>query len=958
MRRALPALGLALLVTGVASPALAVRAHDALAGRPALERFLTASGGAPADASVRGVATWDAVPRAMRAPFAALRADLGAGWRASFDARTGVPRRLYGPGVSAPGSVASAKDAEAAARTVLERHVALLAPGSKASDFQLVSNDLTGGMRTVGFAQRASGLRVLGGQVSFRFKNDQLFVIASEALPHVRVASPTVAVAPETAQARASAWIDEDFGAGDASSVGEPLVLAVSGGGRRIDYHVVRPVTVDAAPLRFTVYVDSASGRPVAREQTNRFASADVLGHVVERSPSFGPRYDAPLPLAKVNVEGAQGKTSALGALTWSGASPTPVEVFLDGDRARVLNDAGPELILNVDLSDTQAFTWDASAIPDDDAQLITFVHAGLVREYAKTFAPTQGFLNLKVLATVNIADICNAFSDGTTINFYQAGSGCENTGRLADVVYHEYGHSLHAHAIIEGAGAFDGALSEGVSDYLAATITGDPAMGRGFFMTQTELRHLDPAWENTWPDDLSGEVHNDGLIIGQALWDMRKALVAKLGQVEGVAHANVLYYEGIRRASDIPTMHVEVLAADDDDGDLTNGTPNVCEINAAFGQHGLILASGKSVTPAFAPPNGSGFQVTLELQGLFQQCSSDALGDAILTWKNRDQPAEQGTIVMQAEGNLLTATIPPQDAGTVVRYGVNLAFADGATLLFPENPADRWYEFFVGDVIPLYCTDFETDPAADGWTHGLAAGEPNEGADDWHWGEPNGTGSNGDPLLAFSGDKCFGNDLRPEPQYNGHYQADIQNWAKTPVIDVMGHQNVRLQYRRWLNVEDGHFDQGSILSNDQPVWTNLDSQQGDGSDTHHVDGEWRFSDVDLSSTISPQGTVQLTFQLTSDAGVQMGGWTIDDLCVVAYEGSGPVDPCAGGGGGGAPPATGGGDAAGGGPGDQLEPGGGCDCKHAGTSSEDPAPLAALGALALAFASRRRRAAR
>ena len=111
------------------------------------------------------------------------------------------------------------------------------------------------------------------------------------------------------------------------------------------------------------------------------------------------------------------------------------------------------------------------------DAELSTYAHAGIVKSYAKRFAHSLAYLDKQLRATVNIDDACNAYSDGTTINFYRAGQGCENTGRIADVVYHEFGHSLHYQSIVFGVGDFDGALSEGISDYLAATITGDPAI-------------------------------------------------------------------------------------------------------------------------------------------------------------------------------------------------------------------------------------------------------------------------------------------------------------------------------------------------------------------------------------------------------------------------------------------------------------------------------------------------
>ena len=44
-------------------------------------------------------------------------------------------------------------------------------------------------------------------------------------------------------------------------------------------------------------------------------------------------------------------------------------------------------------------------------------------------------------------------------------------------------------HSVIAGVGTFDFALGEGLADYLSATITGDPGMGRGLFRDNAALR-------------------------------------------------------------------------------------------------------------------------------------------------------------------------------------------------------------------------------------------------------------------------------------------------------------------------------------------------------------------------------------------------------------------------------------------------------------------------------------
>ncbi|MBW2459730.1 MAG: DUF4215 domain-containing protein [Deltaproteobacteria bacterium] len=126
-----------------------------------------------------------------------------------------------------------------------------------------------------------------------------------------------------------------------------------------------------------------------------------------------------------------------------------------------------------------------------------------------------------------------------------------------------------------------------------------------------------------------------------------------------------------------------------------------------------------------------------------------------------------------------------------------------------------------------------------------------------------------------------FGNDLGG-CNYNGSYQNNKVNYGLSPTVDCTGYDHVRLHYRRWLNVEDGHFDQGSIYANDSLVWSNLDSAQGDDSNTHHQDHEWRFQDVDVSDQVA-DGEVAIKYEIASDQGLSLGGWTLDDFCLVGW---------------------------------------------------------------------------
>ena len=816
----------------------------------------------------------------------------GSQWQALVNPKTGVPQRIYGQGLPAVGSVANEATAEAFARAFLARHIELLAPGAAVEDFVLASNHLSGGIRSVGFFQHADGLRVLTGQVSFRFKNDRLFVIASEAQPNVAIEAPARSLDAEVAQklARDHVLAEED----EVSSVGlgaveGPFVLPVDGGHR-----VVTKVVVSSAkPMRrWDVFLDARDGAPVHREQTLMFESATVKYNAPLRGPS-GERRDWAATMADVDVSGDAWSATDEGLVEWVNADSVDLLMSIVSDRVRIHTEVGePATKLFEGVVDGDELVWNAADDELVDAQLNTFIHLNVARNYAKMLAPDLRWLNQQVEALVNIDDECNAVSDGTHVYFFQSSRTCENTGRIADVVYHEFGHSLHNHAVIPGVGAFDGSLSEGVSDYLASTITGDPGMGPDFFKGSSRpLRHIDPAGgEYVWPNDyVEGDVHSNGLIISGALWDLRKALIAKYGEEEGIAQTDRMYLEGIRRASDIPTMYVEVLAADDDDGDLNNGTPNLCDIVEAFSAHGLASLGVETGTLKNTLPSQDGFQVTMGTNATVLQCLNDTGNAATITWRLRDNPSVGGEVAMESDGaGVFAGWIPAQEAGAVVQYNVTLN-ALGASRSYPDNPADPLYEFYVGEVKPIYCTSFDEDPVTSGWVHGLAQGEEREGADDWQWGPAGGKGY--DPPEAYSPPHVFGNDIGPDENWNGVYQSNKVNYARSPRIDTTGYSHVRLQYMRWLTVEDATYDTATIYANDQVVWQNAASEPGD---IHHIDREWRFHDVDLTDALDAEGGVEITYEIASDGGLELGGWNLDDFCVVGIEavcGDGMLSP-------------------------------------------------------------------
>ncbi|HWO26205.1 MAG TPA: hypothetical protein VNO30_46075 [Kofleriaceae bacterium] len=808
-------------------------------------------------------------------------------WRAAWDAATSVPSRMWGPGLPAPGAMASAAAAEQHARRLLADHIALLAPGAAVTDFVLVANHTDGDIRSVGFEQRALGRRVVGGQISFRFKRDRMFMIGSEALPDVRFTQLPARLARTSLLARATDNLRRELDlAGapvtpvtSAPSLGpasdDEVVLPLVGDSAVYGYRLATRMMIDGgADGRYLAYVDPTTGAVLAVRQQNFYATGTVLYRGVDRYPTRG-RVDRIARRAHVQVGGTPQTTSSNGVVSWSPDAMQTLTTTVQGDLVTIVDKGGgaaPSVALS--LAPGGVAVWDASGKAEDDAQVVTFLAANTVKDYVRNnLDPAMAKLDEPIVANVNLPQSCNAFYDGKSINFFHANAMCQNTGLIDDVIYHEFGHALHVAEIVEGVGSFDGAMSEGAADFLAASITNDAGMGRGFFYDDKPLRDLDPTdGEFSWPKDIS-EIHHTGKVFGGTFWDLRKALIPALGEGPAIALVNRLFVGALRRSVSIPTSLYEVLAADDDDGDLMNGTPHECFIRDAFGRHGLRTATGTISAPGILDETAAAtIPVRLDLTGLSSLCTGDEIDKVTLAWKPGfgETPAAGEADMTRVTAAQYTSQLPIV-RDEVTYYHATVRFKDGSQLTLPDNLGLPSYTLYQGKTVPLYCTSFETDPFAEGWTTGTD--DPNVESP-WQWGAPPGTGST-DPPAAYSGSRVLGMVL------GGDYAPKQLSFATLPPIDVGQWSDVRLQFRRWLAVEDSHYDKARVTVNGQQAWINYTQDIGDSSSIHHIDREWAFHDVRLSGFAFGH-VLNIGFDLTSDEGLHLGGWQLDDLCVVA----------------------------------------------------------------------------
>jgi cysteine-rich repeat protein len=134
------------------------------------------------------------------------------------------------------------------------------------------------------------------------------------------------------------------------------------------------------------------------------------------------------------------------------------------------------------------------------------------------------------------------------------------------------------------------------------------------------------------------------------------------------------------------------------------------------------------------------------------------------------------------------------------------------------------------------------------------------------------------DPARAYSGTRVLGMGLSAS---DGGYHPDRVSWVESPTIPTGQWSDVRLQYRRWLTVADGFFDQARVVVNGEQAWANLSSHGDSNHYSHHEDRAWVFNDLSLSSRIFAK-EVKIRWELDADDEFELGGWNLDDVCVVA----------------------------------------------------------------------------
>ncbi len=292
-------------------------------------------------------------------------------------------------------------------------------------------------------------------------------------------------------------------------------------------------------------------------------------------------------------------------------------------------------------------------SVGDTHAARSGFYELNRIIEMGRGHLPSNSWLQQPLGSEMNIALNCNATGGPGGLRFYQAGGGCANTGELAGVFDHEWGHGMDG----SDAMPFISSPGEGIADIYASLRFNESCIGHNFLPspcggygnpcnTCSGVRDID--WANranntpttlAWidancgsgPSPCGGGVHCEGAIYGEVVWDLwnrklpadspagnddrrtAREMATRLtfAGAGGVGNwYSCVNGTGTGDGCNGDGGYLNYLAADDDNGNLSDGTPNMLEIFAAFDDHDIacptptVQASGCAGAPTAEATN------------------------------------------------------------------------------------------------------------------------------------------------------------------------------------------------------------------------------------------------------------------------------------------------------------------------------------------------------------------
>jgi hypothetical protein len=500
----------------------------------------------------------------------------------------------------------------------------------------------------------ASGLPIDGARVVFRVNHGNLIQFGTENLP-AGAGSAKAKVKREEALAKAAGYIG-GFTAADSfidsgtlrlvptanidNKVGEGFAFGKGRGATPVWQFTFHR---DGVMGTWQASVDAATGEVLALKDINDYVSAQATGGIYQNSPTTGSEIVRPMPYTNAgtgvftNSAGVYNNTAAVSS-TLAGQY---VKITDTCGAISQASDGSGNIIFGTSTG-TDCTTPGHGGAGNTHASREQFYQVNRIKEVVRGWLPSNTWINQQVTVNVNLNQTCNAYWNGSTLNFFKSGGGCRNTGELAGVSLHEFGHGIDQN---DGTGtAPEGGTGESYGDTTAVIALHSSCIGPGFLTSNcggygdactscTGVRDVDFAKHSSGTaatvsnftqvrcgagsGPCGKEVHCESYVPSEAIWDFANRDLPNPGTGPAWTTLDRLWYLSRNTATSAFTCTTggtftsngcgtgnwwkTMRAVDDDDGNLSNGTPHGGALFAAFNRHGIACTTDAGASTTFA---------------------------------------------------------------------------------------------------------------------------------------------------------------------------------------------------------------------------------------------------------------------------------------------------------------------------------------------------------------------
>jgi hypothetical protein len=798
-------------------------------------------------------------------------------WRVEFNEWNHKPHRAYGPPIATSGATSVERATNFLQHQLAEMDVPL-------AELEFREPYVTAKHTYVHFGQRHEGREVLFAHGMVKLDQQGRVICFGLDVENMGQANASPIVEETAAIAAASAGLSDVLSTDASAGLAWLPVPAF----RSMEHHLVHQVEVrtggHGTPGRWHCLVDATDGRLLYRHNevmtedlSGNDAGADVtITGTVSMNP-LQPTSEQAMRNLAITL-GAQDFTTDANGFAASGlAGPVNYNAPLSGDWSIVATAGTTPSLTGSLLEGANAVSFDGDATLQERS---AYFHVNNIHDHMKDVLPTFTGMDLPLPTNVDLfTDNCNAFYDGSSINFYAEANNCYSLAIIADVPYHEYGHGInHTFYAATGNSYNNGGMDEGYADVWALSLTLEPVLAAGYQISNTTsfIRRYDEN-KKVYPVDITGEVHADGEIIAGAWWDT----YLQLGN--DMEHTMQLFaeaYPGVQAVAPdgqegqaFRDVLIDVLQADDDDGNLINGTPNGAAISEAFRIHGITLLAGFDIAHTPVAAVATSTPITLTATATVDALFDQYVQGVQVKYRVNTGPW-QSMMMTNTGGDNYEAQLPEQPVGTVIAYYIGLL--DISNVLSSETPTgaaqpDPNLPNYILVGYDLERTeDVDSQNELGNWQLGMPGDNNSTGT--WELFDPNPTFSTVDGSIIQTdlqhtpgGEYCFftGNGFDSSTPGENDVDGGKTTLQSFP-IDLSGYENPTFTLWRWYTNsppgganpgQDWWYVQVTANGND---WVFVENTRTDERD-------WRRLAFRVQDYVTPTSTFAIRF-IASDS--------------------------------------------------------------------------------------------